>query len=111
MPSHLPSHAFFLDAIKEIYDKDSSPSRYLFKKNIHVPLCVACNALHNWSILCCLDSGVALLIKVKVQSHLGHGNHGVQNQTNQWVPGVWTRFTNLLLVNEQLIYSGLSKHT
>jgi hypothetical protein len=28
MPSHLPSHAFFLDAIKEIYDKDTSPSIY-----------------------------------------------------------------------------------
>jgi len=46
MPSHLP---FFPDVIKEIYDKDTSLSIYP-KKNIHVPLYVAYNALQSWSI-------------------------------------------------------------
>jgi hypothetical protein len=48
----MPSHAFFLDAIKEIYDKGIFLSIYPKKKNIHIPLCVACNALHSWRIWC-----------------------------------------------------------
>jgi hypothetical protein len=52
MPSHLPSHAFFLDAIKEIYDKDTSPSIYSKKISTYLYAWPAnCNALHSWSIL------------------------------------------------------------
>ena len=36
MPFNLPSHAFFLDAIKEIYDKNTSLSIYPKKVFMHL---------------------------------------------------------------------------
>ena len=43
LPFHAPSHAFFLDMIGEIYDRNASLSIYQ-KKKIYLPLCVVCNS-------------------------------------------------------------------
>jgi hypothetical protein len=44
MPSHFPSHAFFLDAIKESYDKDTSLSIYPKKISMY---------LYAWPVMPC----------------------------------------------------------
>ena len=45
MPFHLPSYAFFLEAIEGIYNKNTFLSIYLKKKSFY--LCVACNVPMN----------------------------------------------------------------